>query len=236
MRENVRGTAFASKASLELPRKPILGWLVAAGCMKKSRKLRYCKQACISSFRLFFCAFHARDHAMRDRPADCLSGYALGGSPFFLREKRAGGNGDNAACGVIPQLAPQRIPRSFRRSETAKAAHKSIKRQSAEPCPASLRSKLKKDGEDQRIELARIPEILRPFSIRLPQLKTHPTNMHDGFFGTFLTQESTVPSPFLPLTISRKIAIISSCNTKTLTQISTCAPAASRRQCKSGTA
>ena len=59
---------------------------VGAGDTKKSWKLRCCKQACASAFRLFFCAFHARDcYAI-----GLLLGNARGGAPFFLREKRAG--------------------------------------------------------------------------------------------------------------------------------------------------
>ena len=185
-RGTFEGRLLRQKPSLELPRKPILGWLAAAGCMKKSRKLRYCKRACISSFRLFFCAFHARDHAMRDRPADCLSGYALGGSPFFLREKRARGTEITLPAALSPNSRRSAFPARFATAKRRPPPHTPAQRQSAEPCPAGLRSKLKKNGEDQWIELARIPEILRPFSYRLPRSSPQPTNMLDRFLCYFL--------------------------------------------------
>ena len=103
-------------------------------------------------FTLFFCAFHARDHALRDRPAITVGWLRPRGIAVFPAGKTSG---------VETRITPQRVPRSFRRSETAEVTHKSTQRQTAAPSP-------------------------------------QPPTMHDWFFGTFLTQESTVlPLPAL---------------------------------------
>ena len=60
---------WKAKAPLELSRKPILGWLVSAGCTKKGVNPADSSKLDPTVFPLFFCAFHARDHAVRDRPA-----------------------------------------------------------------------------------------------------------------------------------------------------------------------
>ena len=103
-----RGGFGAQSPLSSSPRKAVFGWLVTAGYRKKSRKLRYCKQACISEFRLFFCAFHARDHALRDRPA-VIVGWLHPRGRRFAAAKRAGGK--NARCDALS--------RSFFRRKTA---------------------------------------------------------------------------------------------------------------------
>jgi hypothetical protein len=72
-----------------------------------------------------------------------LDGCACGGTPFFLREKRAGF-----------RAAALSLSRSFRRSETAKATHKPTQRQSGRQRRPGLQSKLKK-GLEAEGELAR---------------------------------------------------------------------------------
>ena len=70
-----------------------------------------------------------------------LCGTARGGTPFFLREKRAG----------------------IRRSETAAATAQVNTAAVRTATPSGFAKQTEKDGEDQRIELNRIREILRLF-------------------------------------------------------------------------
>ena len=82
MGEDVREAAFKVKAPLELSRKPVF-WVAGfrqaigkrEGISGDSSKLDPV------IFPLFFCAFHAHDHALRDRPADGVCGIARGGAP-----------------------------------------------------------------------------------------------------------------------------------------------------------
>jgi len=85
-----------------------------------------------------------------------------------------------------------RSPARFSAEKRRHPPHNPTQRQSGRRSRPGLRSKRKKNGEDHGIELNRIPEILRPFSYILPRLKPQPINRLDWFFGTFLTQESTV--------------------------------------------
>ena len=100
------GGCFGAQSTSPSPtRKAVLGWLVWAGYRKKSRFLRYCKQACISSFRLFFCAFHARDHAWRDRPAVIVGWLRLRGCAVFPVGKTSVTNAQaNTAPGLRSKL------------------------------------------------------------------------------------------------------------------------------------
>ena len=92
-------------------------WLACFGRLKKSRFLRYCKQACISSFRLFFCAFHARGHALRDRPAVIVGWLRLRGDAVFPAGKTSG----FSRSGVIPLplVSPQRNGVTIAQANTA---------------------------------------------------------------------------------------------------------------------
>ncbi|MBQ1946339.1 MAG: hypothetical protein II343_05355 [Clostridia bacterium] len=139
-------------------------------------------------FTLFFCAFHARDHALRDRPAITVGWLRPRGIAVFPAGKTSG---------VETRITPQRVPRSFRRSETAEVTHKSTQQQSAELRSAGLRSKLKKAEKirgSSLLESVRFSAIFTQTAAPSPQ----PPTMHDWFFGTFLTQESTVlPLPAL---------------------------------------
>ena len=101
---------------------------------EKRRKIRLCEQARPSIFRPFFCAFHALDHALRDRPA-----------VHYCVVSPAGG-------AVFPAGKTSRKSNALVNQAAVRTA-----------TPSGFAKQTEKAGEDQRIELARIPEILRLF-------------------------------------------------------------------------
>ena len=172
------GGCFGAQSTSPSPtRKAVLGWLVWAGYRKKSRFLRYCKQACISSFRLFFCAFHARDHALRDRPAVIIGWLRLRGDAVFPAGKTSG----FSRCG-----------------ETAKATHKPTQRQSGRQRRPGLQSKLKK-GLEAEGELARKSDS-KPFFIQTAATQTA-ANHHARPVSLFLSLTQRKKRPLRPLPV-----------------------------------
>ena len=142
------------KASLELPRKPVLGWVVSAGYTKKRRKLRYCKQACISSFRLFFCALRAPGRRSRPGLPQCCV--------VALAEGRRCAAAKRADFTIAPPQRPI-LPLVFSAEKTATPCAQATKAAVRGAALRGFAKQTEKDGEDHGIELARIPEILRLF-------------------------------------------------------------------------
>ncbi|MBR6787058.1 MAG: hypothetical protein IKM26_03965 [Clostridia bacterium] len=145
--EDVRGAAFKVKAPLELPRKPVF-WLDCYGRLyEKDSGHRMEKQAFPSLPGSFSSPFHGRDHALRDRPADCLCGCAPGGPPFCCG-KTSGFHYLAAAAAYSPAR--------FCRSKNGEL--KRIPYQSGSPqgVPCGFAKQTEKGENDERGELARI--------------------------------------------------------------------------------
>ena len=141
---------------------------------------------------LFFCALRAPGrHSRPGLPTSCA--VAPAGDRRFAAAKRAGPHYCVAAAAYPSRsFFPQKKRRNL--------SHKSPKRQSAELCSAGLRSKLKKGlGSGGK---ACFPERFQPLFQSTAATKDPPKpRLKRRFFGTFLTQESTVlPRLLRPLT------------------------------------
>jgi len=104
---------------------------------------------------LFFCPFHGRNHAQRDRPATSLCGYARGGAPF-----RCGETSESACRDVISRSAPQRATRSFfpqkkRRSPSAQPTQAAVRT----ALPSGFAKQTEKGERSQRGKLAHIRDL-----------------------------------------------------------------------------
>ena len=159
-----------SKASLELPRKPLCGWLVMAGYTKKDLK-SHVRASSFLGFRSFFLPV-SRARRLRHRPATLLCVCARGGIAVFPVGKTSGIR--ITPLRENPLVSPKRngvSPRALPSNHNSRPITHSV---------IARAKRAEKESEDQRIELARFPEIHSLFPIACPNKPTK-----DWFSGGF---------------------------------------------------
>ena len=152
-----------SKASLELPRKPLCGWLVMAGYTKKDLKSNV-RASSFLGFRSFFLPV-SRARWLRHQPATLLCVCARGGIAVFPVGKTSGIR-ITPLRRENPLVSPKRngvSPRALPSNHNGRPITHSV---------IARAKRAEKESEDQRIELARIPEIHSLFPIACPNKPT----------------------------------------------------------------